>query len=186
MKVLFIKLFIDLVALLLLWKILAVPLPEYVFIVLILIGLSISSAYKTMIGFFDAFQTLRLLLIIITLGAVHTVFSDMPTIILTNLYALSFIILLVLRLSFFAYRNKHLMSTRRAFRSRSNSAVIVGAGEASRYFWRRRSPYNTISSVFLMTMREREGGAWQELKSSVRLTTYLALCNKTRSTILST
>lgn len=133
MKTLLIKLFIDLAALLLLWKILAVPLSEYIFLTLILICLSVLGIYKSMLGFFDAFQTLRLLLIFIALGAVHTVFSDTPTDILINLYALSFIILLGLRLGFFAYRNKHYINGG-IFRPKSNSAVIVGAGEASSIF----------------------------------------------------
>lgn len=134
MKTLLIKLLIDLVGLLLLWKILTVPLPDYVFIVLILISLSLLSAYKSMLGFFDAFQALQLFLIFIFLGAVHTVLSDTPTVILINLYALSFVLLLGLRLGFFAYRNKHLINAIGIFRYKSNSAVIVGAGEATAIF----------------------------------------------------
>lgn len=146
MKVIAIKIVVDLTVLLLLWFAYKLPLPQFVFILPFMLATHFLGMNKTMLGFFDAVDVIKLLTVTISIFIVHLIFLNTLDNNLLNIYSLAFILLLVSRLFFYILRNLHLIKNKSVSDENNNNAIIIGGGEATSIFLTRRiaAQYNII------------------------------------------
>lgn len=145
MKVIAIKILVDLTVLLILWFAYKLPLPQFVFILPFMLATHFLGMNKTMLGFFDAIEVIKLLVVTFSIFIVHLIYLNGLDNNLLNTYSLAFILLLGVRLFFYVLRNLHLL-TGKSIPYKNNKAIIVGGGEATSIFLTRRisAQYNIL------------------------------------------
>ncbi len=94
--------------------------------------------YKTMIGFLDTPDVLKLFLLIFLISILHLISSNILLATIVSIYSLTFIVLLATRLFFYTYRNIHVIKTNDYQTQKKTIAVIVGGGEATAIFLNRK------------------------------------------------
>ena len=127
------KFFIDLAIMIILSLLLNISQSDFVVVALYLICLLFLNTYKTMYSFFDAFEIAKLLLVTTSFFVAHSFYTYSPPTTILLFYLLAFISLLAVRVFIVLYRNSK--TTFRWFsKKKRNSAIIIGAGEATKIF----------------------------------------------------